>query len=452
MTEANTSQPLQLLVVEDDPDQNQLICQMLDAEGYQATPALDLPSAQQLLKQQRFDIILSDWKLGPDDGLTLLKQVRASDADIGFVMATAYGSIGTAVEAIQAGADDYLSKPFQRQTLLIALEKAAKQHKLKLQNRRLNAALSRQDQLVDLIGHADCMQRVFQRIERVSGTDATVLVTGPSGTGKELAARALHQLSPRANQPFIAINCGAIPESLAEAELFGAEKGAYTGANSVKIGVFEAADGGTLFLDEIGELPLAMQPLLLRALQEGVINRLGSRLSKTVNVRVIAATNRDLAQEVADSNFREDLFYRLNIVPIQMPPLRERREDIGRLLEHFVQLNCQRYKLPRPELPAQVIKQLLDAPWPGNVRELANRVERFVLLGDIQELLQGLHDQGAHSSLFSLPDEGVNWEQFERDCLQQALQRHGGNRTKAAAFLQLPYKAFLYRLEKYDIR
>ena len=444
---------LTILVVEDEPDQRHLIVQMLSAANYQLDSADSVEQAIVKIKDSAPDLVFSDWKLGQLTGMDLLNYVRREHPDMGFIIATAYGTITHAVDAMQAGADDYLAKPYQRQSLLLAIEKVAKSMVLKQQNRRLTSELSQQQQLVGLVGKSAVMQKVYQRVQRVSATDATVLIGGESGTGKELAARALYQLSTRSHKPFVAINCGAIPESLAEAELFGAEKGAYTGANSLKIGKLEAADGGTVFLDEIGELPLLQQTNLLRFLQEGVISRLGQNGELKLDVRVIAATHRDLQVEVAEGRFREDLYYRLNVVPIHMPALRERREDIGRLVEHFLQLHSKQYAMEQPKLTPLAMKQLLDHSWPGNVRELANRIERFVLLGDEEEMINELTTkvQTICSSNFVLPNDGLEWEAFERDCLQQAMSRHDGNRTKASKFLGLSYKAFLYRLEKHQL-
>lgn len=444
---------LTILVVEDEPDQRHLIVQMLSAENYQLDSADSVEQAIVKIKDSPPDLVFSDWKLGQLTGMDLLNYVRREHPDMGFIIATAYGTITHAVDAMQAGADDYLAKPYQRQSLLLAIEKVVKSMVLKQQNRRLTSELSQQQQLVGLVGKSAVMQKVYQRVQRVSATDATVLIGGESGTGKELAARALYQLSTRSHKPFIAINCGAIPETLAEAELFGAEKGAYTGANSLKIGKLEAADGGTVFLDEIGELPLLQQTNLLRFLQEGVISRLGQNGELKLDVRVIAATHRDLQVEVAEGRFREDLYYRLNVVPIHMPSLRERRDDIGRLVEHFLQRHSKQYGVEQPKLTAQAMKQLLDYSWPGNVRELANRIERFVLLGDEDEMINELTSkaQTISTSNFVLPYDGLEWEVFERDCLQQAMSKHDGNRTKAAKFLGLSYKAFLYRLEKHQL-
>ncbi|MCL2914304.1 sigma-54 dependent transcriptional regulator [Shewanella corallii] len=444
-----------ILVVEDEQEQRELICAMLSGEGYQVSDCGSVEEAILAIKQSKPDLIFSDWKLGQLSGMDLLNYVRREQGDIGFIIATAYGTISHAVEAIRAGADDYLAKPYQRQALLLAIDKVAKTQELRRQNKALSSALSEQRELVGLVGKAPCMQKVYERIKRVSATDVTVLIGGESGTGKELAARALHQLSDRHEQPFIAINCGAIPESLAEAELFGAEKGAFTGATSLKIGKLEAANGGTLFLDEVAELPQLQQTKLLRFLQEGVISRLGQHGEMSVDVRVIAATHKDLQLEVAEGRFREDLYYRLNVVPLRMPALRERREDIGRLIEYFLKLHSRAYSLEVPVLDKPVMKQLLDFHWPGNVRELSNRIERFVLLGDEQELLHELKLSAqstlAVSGQLQLPDAGVNWDEFEKQCLQQAMQRCDSNRTQAAKWLGMSYKAFLYRLEKHAL-
>jgi two-component system NtrC family response regulator len=449
---------LQLLVVEDDHSQRELICQLLSTEGYLLHQADSVESAILTLKAQpAIALVLCDWKLGTGTGLQVLQYVRQQLPAVAFVVATAYGSVSHAVEAIHAGADDYLPKPFKRQELLLAISKGLRARHLRQQNLQLTAQLGEQQQLVELIGHAPCMQQLFQRISRVAGSDVTVLISGESGTGKELAARALHQLSPRRDRPFIAINCGAIPETLAEAELFGAEKGAYTGATQSKAGKFEAAQGGTVFLDEIAELPLPLQAKLLRLLQEGRVTRLGSHQEIKLDVRIIAASHQDLATGVAEGRFRQDLFYRLNVVPVHMPALRERTEDIPKLIQHFMQLQQQRYRLQLPPLSKTALKALIEYPWPGNVRELSNKIERFVLLQDEQELLADLQPAASQKTALSssegfvLPAAGIHFEALERSCLEQALQLCEGNRTKAARLLQLNYKAFLYRLEKYQL-
>ena len=442
---------IRILLVEDDDQQRQLIDSILSGEQHHVISAASVEEAIVLLKSNTFDVVFSDWKLGQLSGIDLLNYVRKNQPQLGFAIATAYGTISHAVEAMKAGADDYLAKPFQRQALLITIDKSFNASQLRATNNKLTEALSHQDSLVELIGNAPCMQQVFERIKRVSATNATILIYGESGTGKELAARALHNCSNRSGK-FIAINCGAIPEALAEAELFGAKKGAYTGADSDKIGKIAAADGGTLLLDEIGELPLSLQAKLLRFIQQGSITPLGCVEEQQVDVRIVAATHRNLEQMVRDGEFREDLYYRLNVVPLTMPPLRERKEDIPRLIEHFTTLNAKRYQCQPSKLSSDVLKALLDYHWAGNVRELANRIERFVLLDDQQELLQGLNSSpNANSSIFTLPSEGLNWEAFEKQCLSDALKQNHGNKTQAAKFLQLGYKAILYRLDMYQL-
>lgn len=446
-----------VLVVEDEPDQRALICDILSASGYKILQADCVESAILTIKEKPIDVVFSDWKLAELSGIDLLNYCRKNIAEVGFVIATAYGTINHAVQALQQGADDYIPKPFKRQELLLTIEKALKARKLRGQNTELSARLSEQNKLVGLVGKAPCMQKVYQRIDKVSATNATVLILGESGTGKELAARALHEKSDRKHEKFIAINCGAIAESIAEAELFGAEKGAFTGANTLKIGRFEAADKGTIFLDEIGELSATLQAHLLRFLQEGTITRLGSNEEIKLDIRVIAATHRNLQQDVCTGTFREDLYYRLNVVPIDMPPLRERQQDIAILADHFIAYHAKQYQCQPAKLSNDLYRQLLEYHWPGNVRELSNRIERFVLLNDETELTQNFNSNSAQENtenmpVFNLPEQGFCWHQFERDCLSKTLTLNNGNKTKAAKYLNMSYKAFLYRLEKFEIK
>lgn len=440
---------INLLIVEDDEQQRNIIETIIDDQIYKVTTSASVEEAILILKKHPIDVIFSDWKLGALSGIDLLNFVRKNFPHIGFSIATAYGTIAHAVKAMEAGADDYLAKPFQRQALLLSIEKSHKAHQLRSENTQLNEALVEQNNLAGIIGNAQCMTQVFERLKRVSHTNATVLINGESGTGKELAARALHQLSNRTGK-FIAINCGAIPESLAEAELFGAIKGAYTGADSTKEGKIQAAHQGTLFLDEIGELPLSLQAKLLRFLQEGTVVPVGSHEESKPDVRVVVATHRNLLEMSENGEFREDLYYRLNVVPLLMPPLRQRQEDIPKLIGHFIEKFSKQYQCQPPELAKSTLKQLLDFHWPGNVRELSNRVERFILLDDENELVNGMSDKNREMP-FKLPSTGLNWEAFEKECLQDALNQNNGNKTKAAKFLELSYKAFLYRLEKHGI-
>jgi two-component system NtrC family response regulator len=447
---------LKLLVVEDEASQRELLVRILRSAGYQVTAAEGLSVALAQLQRQDFALVLSDYKLPDGDGLQLLAQVRAQAPETGFVLATAYGSIEHAVAAVRAGADDYLTKPFERDALLLTIARTRKSRELSAENRRLNEKLGERERLVDLVGRAPSMQQLYRRIEKVAATEATVLIGGESGTGKELVARALHRLSRRSAADFVAVNCAAIPEGLMETEFFGAERGAYTGAHTMRAGRFEAASGGTLFLDEIGELPLSIQPKLLRALQEGVISRVGAQREIRTDVRVIAATHRNLAAEVAAGRFREDLYYRLNVVPLSIPPLRERREDIPALIEHFAARAIALHRLdPAPRFSRAVLRRLVDAPWKGNVRELGNLVERLLLLAEDSEVqLSDLPEEALREAPpveLRLPPEGMSLAVLEASLLGQALERANGNRSRAARLLDLPYKAFLYRLEKHGL-
>jgi two-component system NtrC family response regulator len=446
-----------LLLVEDDEDQRRLVAGLLRAEGYLVAESADESGALAELRRAPVDLVLSDWRLGGGgDGTALLATVRAEHPGTGFVMATAYGSIAHAVEAVRAGADDYLPKPFERGALLLAVQRTLRARELERENRRLAAEVAERDRLVDLVGRSAAMQAVFRRVEKLAGTEATVLLTGESGTGKELAARALHGLSRRAQGPFVALNCAAVPETLAEAEFFGAERGAFTGADRTRAGKLEAANGGTLFLDEIGELPLPLQPKLLRALQERRFSRVGGTAELPSDARVIAATNRDLAAEVAAGRFREDLYYRLNVVAVEMPPLRARREDLPLLVEHLRERFDRRHGTRTLPFPPAVLRALVEHTWPGNVRELANAVERLVLLAEdgrtrADDLPPEVTGRGRGGHRFALPPGGLSFEQLERDLLAQALELAAGNRARAARLLDLPYKAFLYRLEKHGL-
>lgn len=444
-----------ILLVEDDSSQRELVAGILRNTGADVMTATSVEEAIPLLDSP-FDLIISDWRLPGADGLALLKHIRAHDDHMAFIMVTAYGSITNAVAAIQEGADDYLTKPYQRDALLLAVEKAQKSRKLLLENQRLNEELGARNRLVDLIGNSASMQKLFKKVQKLAGTDVTVLLSGESGTGKELTARALHTLSKRAHGPFVAVNCAAIPHGLLESEFFGAMRGAYTGADRNRQGRFEAAHGGTLFLDEVGELPLSIQPKLLRAIQEGVVTRVGSHREQKVEIRIIAATNRDLKAEVLAGRFREDLYYRLNVVPVILPPLRARRDDIPRLVHHFVAETCKRHQLPFDGMPKTILKRLVEYAWPGNVRELANVVERLLLLAEegriqIDDLPLEITGGQVVSPQFTLPTEGIHWEAHESSCLKQALTLAAGNKARAARLLKLNYKAFLYRLEKYDL-
>ncbi|MCP3917355.1 MAG: sigma-54-dependent Fis family transcriptional regulator [bacterium] len=457
-TETQTVADADILIVEDETAQRVLLAAILRGAGYRVSEAGSAEDALTRLRSTPVNLVLSDWKLPGMDGMGLFERVRERWPDTAFVIVTAYGTIARAVEAVRAGADDYLTKPFERQALLLAVERSLHARALVDENRRLVEELGERDRLVDLVGRAPRMQSLYREMDKVAGTDATVLIRGESGTGKELAARALHSLSPRRDAPFVAVNCAAIPEGLIESEFFGAVRGAYSGADRDRTGRFESAHTGTLFLDEVGELPVALQPKLLRALQERCVTPVGGVDEVPVDVRIVAATNRDLEEEVAAGAFREDLYYRLNVVPMHVPALRDRREDVPILIEHFVRSATRRHDRPRPRFSSAVTRRLLDHPWPGNVRELANVIERLVLLAeearpvDVEDLPTGFDQAPTGAGRYRLDPAGMSWDEHERDLLRQALELARGNRTRAAKLLGMPYKAFLYRLEKHGLK
>lgn len=454
---ATREAPARLVVVEDEASQRRLLGDILKREGFQVTT---LGSAEEALdfmaESTPLDLLLTDWRLPGMDGGALVRAVREKQLPCAIVVMTAYGSIAHAVEAIRLGADDYLAKPFEREALLITLQRALRTRTLERENQRLRSRLQERDHFGTLIGQAPPMQRLYRTLQKVAGTDATVLICGESGTGKELVARTLHDKSPRAAGPFVAVNCAAIPESLMESELFGHEKGAFTGAMRRRAGRFEEAQNGTLFLDEIASMPLAVQATLLRVLQERKVTPLGARGEVQLNVRVVAATNRDLLKAVAEGTFREDLYYRLNVVPVQIPPLRDRLDDIPLLTEALLERACQRHGIQISGVPPEMLRRLMAFSFPGNVRELANLLERLVLLSEdgelpLRELPEELQRTPEPSPRFSLPPEGLVWDELEKSLLQQALERADGNRTRAAQLLGLSYKTFLYRLEKFGL-
>jgi len=447
---------IRILLVEDEADQRKIIKTILQAEKFKVTDVDSAEKALEELSSNPFDLIISDWQLPGINGDELLEQVIQNAPHCGFILITAHSEASHAINVIRAGADDYLPKPFDKQSLLFTVNKLVYTKSLEKENKSLKQQSKHRSQLVDMIGRSTAMNRLFTRIEKAAPTNATLLITGESGTGKELAARAIHQLSTRKDKLFLPVNCAAIPENLAEAELFGAEKGSYTGANKTRIGKFETAHKGTIFLDEIGELPLILQSKLLRFLQEGTISRVGSNEELTLDVRVVAATNRNLMEEVERGQFREDLFYRLNVIPVNIPPLRQRQEDIALLITHFFEYFCQQHQCEKKELSSSALKMLLAYPWPGNVRQLRNSLERLVLLSvgefitaeDVTDL--ELTNKNVQRS-FMIPEQGLQWETHEKECLLQALSHCNNNRTQAAKLLGLGYKAFLYRLDKYDI-
>jgi DNA-binding NtrC family response regulator len=368
----------QILIIEDEAIIRSSLKRLLERNGYSVEEAGAVPEAEQNFSLNDFDLIIADLRLPGPPGTDVLKRVD----NVPVLIMTSYASVRSAVDAMKQGAVDYIAKPFDHDEMLLTLERVLKQSSLERQNRALKSDLSNHYPVSGMIGNSPVMQQVFERIQRVAPTDTTVLILGESGTGKELVARAVHENSPRSEAPLITVNCAAIPDNLIESELFGHEKGAFTGAVGTHHGLVEAAHGGTLFLDEIGELPAEAQARLLRVLQEGEIRRVGSTQARRVNVRLIAATNRDLKQEVERGNFRSDLYFRLHVMEILLPPLRQRGDDIRELAEQLLERTCKRLNRPAMHYTDDAIAMLNDYPWPGNVRELENVIERAVILAD----------------------------------------------------------------------
>ncbi len=448
-----------ILVVDDEESMREVIGIMLRREGYQVDLASDGAQADQQLLNQDYDLIISDIKMPRMGGMELLGKVKERTPETLMIMVTAFSSTDEAVEAMKQGAYDYITKPFRNEEIRLVVQNALERKILRQENRELKRELGQRYSFAGLIGKSKPMQKVYELIEKVAASNVNVLITGESGTGKELVARAIHYQGKRSGRPFVTVNCGAIPENLLESELFGHEKGSFTGATQQKRGLFEVADGGTLFLDEIGELPLAMQVKLLRVLQEREIRRVGGTRDLPVDVRLVAATNKDLAREVATGRFREDLFYRLNVIPLELPALRERRQDIPLLIEHFYGKQAGQGKVAISE---GAMRRLLDYAWPGNIRELENVIERCVVLGHGRELSEeSLPDylrpgtRPEEAALTALPEAGLDLDAYlggiERDILVKALERCGGVRKKAAELLGISFRSIRYRLAKFDI-
>ena len=454
-----------ILIVDDEKNMRWAIKRAFKNQGYEFIEAANGKEGVEIFEKEAPDLVLLDLKMPKMDGLTALKKMKALEKElekeVPVVMITAHGTAESAVEAMKLGALDYISKPFEVEELRIILGKALEYKGLQDKLSYLEEALEMK-QGKPIIGNSEKIKDVLKMVHQVAGTDATVLILGESGTGKEIIADTIHRNSPRREGPYIKVNCGAIPENLLESELFGYEKGAFTGAVKRKIGKFQRAQGGTIFLDEIGELSLAMQVKLLRVLQEGEVELLGGSTTHRVDTRVIAATNQNLYEKVKAREFREDLYYRLNVFPIELPPLRERREDIPLLAEHFLEKYRQQLGKKGVKISPEALEALGDYPWPGNIRELENIVERALIISSTplitkKDLPPGLishgssRDRGGKGS-FQLPEEGVHLDHLEKDLILQALERTEYNQTRAAKLLGISRHTLLYRMEKYHLK
>jgi DNA-binding NtrC family response regulator len=447
-----------ILIIDDEKGQRDILSAILTKMGYKIDTASGGEEALQQLQHTEFDLLLTDLKMQGISGMELLERVLSENPSQCVVMMTAHGTIDSAVEAMKKGAFDYLEKPLEREDLILTVQRAFERIGLLKENKALHKKLAETKRLPNMIGEHPKMHEVVRIINKIAPTSTTVLIYGESGTGKELVARAIHDGSPRRDKAFFAINCAAIPDSLMESELFGHEKGAFTGAGTREIGIFEAAEGGTVFLDEIGEMNTAMQAKLLRAIQEKEIRRVGGKVNIPVDVRIISATNKDLEQETRRGNFREDLFYRLNVIRITLPPLRERGNDIVTLADFFLKKYSASSGIPLKGISKPALKILLDYSWPGNVRQLESVIERGVLMAESEyiqpeDLPAEVHHEAspAGSLPFDFPAGGISIDNLERDLIIKAMQRADWVIAKAAPLLGMSYKTLQYRLEKFGI-
>ncbi len=448
-----------VLIIDDDASQRRLIEFWLQEEGYTAITATDGMGGLRAFEQHAPVLVITDIRMPGMSGLDLLSRIKAANPDTAVILITAFGTVSDAVEAMRLGATDYVLKPLHADDLKVSVRRALERQQLVDENRYLRDLAGSTLKFENIIAQSRKMRAVLDTAAQVARRDSTVLLTGESGTGKELLAKALHQNSLRAGKPFITVNCGALPETLAESELFGHRKGSFTGATADKAGKFESANEGTIFLDEIGELPLTMQVKLLRVIQEREVDKIGTPRPVSVNVRIIAATNRNLKNLVEDGQFRDDLFYRLSVVTLEIPPLRQRREDIQLLAQHFLQKLSSRYNLPVPSISEEAMERFAQYGWPGNVRELENVIERLVVLGktdlirgqDLPPEIRRMESRIASIGL-KLPDEGIDLEAIEKEVLLGALEKNLWNQTQAAKYLNISRKTLIYRMEKFGLQ
>jgi two-component system, NtrC family, response regulator PilR len=451
-----------MLIVDDEKSLRDMLQLLFHKQGFEATTAANYTEGVAAAIRLSPDVILCDIKMPDGNGLDLLSRVRAEGLPTPVIMITAHTSTEDAIQALKRGATDYIPKPFNNDELVMIVRRALGEKQLQDENLYLRQELAGKYNFSNIIGRGSRMQEIFRTIERIGKVSTTVLVTGESGTGKEVVARQIHFSSIRKDKKFVSINCGALPETLLESELFGHERGAFTGAVREKRGLFHEADGGTLFLDEISETTPTMQVKLLRAIQEKVVRRVGGNEEVSVDVRIIAATNKDLNDLVAEGRFREDLFYRINVIPITLPPLRSRTEDVAPLTTYFITKICKEQKIPEKKISIEAMRLLEAYPWPGNVRELENTLERTVALeggpvinaSSLPETV-ALGVRTRVPDFESLPEEGINLEAYletvGKRLMREALDRCGGVQTKAAELLHMSFRSFRYYAKKYNL-
>ncbi len=448
---------MRVMIIDDEESLRHMLSVILKMEGYEATAFADAGKALKALSSDDYDFILCDIRMPGMDGLEFLKGLKQGEQDDHTViMMSAYGTIDTAIECMKLGAYDYISKPFKSDEIILTLKKAEEREKLKRENRRLKADVARRFDVKNIITVDKRMLEILELVKKVASYSTTVLISGESGTGKELVARALHSCGERADRPFVAVNCGAIPGPLLESELFGHVKGAFTDAKRDKVGLFEEANGGTIFLDEVGELPMELQVKLLRVLQEGEVRRVGGTTSVKIDTRVVAATLKNLAEEIQEGRFREDLYYRLNVIEIALPPLHERPGDIEKLAGHFTALYARKFRKEVKGLSGDALAALLKYAWPGNIRELENVIERAMILEEGEVIEKSSLPMGVSS-----PREGAArtasvglsikkaHEAMERDFIRRALEATKNNKTRAAELLEISQRALLYKIKTY---
>ncbi len=447
-----------VLIVDDEQEMRNVLQNLLSLEGYGVETASDGREALRKMEKNVFDFILCDVRMPDMDGMEFLKQCKSSGVKSPIIMMSAFGTVDTAIDAMKRGAYDYVSKPFKEDEVLLTLKKVEERQRLLKENENLRQEVRHDYGFENMVGKSAAMIQIFQTIQKIADYKTTVLILGESGTGKELVAKALHYNSQRCNNPFVTVNCGAIPENLLESELFGHVKGAFTGATQTKKGLFEEAHGGTLFLDEIGELPLVLQVKLLRVLQEEEIRRVGDTRPIKVDVRIVAATIRNLEHEMKEGRFREDLYYRLNVMPVHISPLREKREDIPLLVEHFIVKYNERMEKTIQGLDPQAMKMFIEYDWKGNVRELENAIERAMVLTQTDKIkLEDLPTpvQLGYSMRGPLLDTDLSIKKATRevevDLIRRALQKTRGNRTHAAKLLEISHRALLYKIKEYEL-